>query len=199
MKKLFFWLSILVAAWGYASIAQAAGDAQLLSKIANLAAKPEAMSANFTQTKQIKGFRSPAVSSGNIILARQKGMLWRTLTPFQSVLKITETGIVETQGNQVNQIASGQGLKNVTKVMSSLLSGDFSDLQQYFSYTGSIQSKSWVLHLTPKDSQMSRKISNIQLSGDSFVKRAVIYETNGDVSTIVFTNTRAISANGLTF
>ena len=191
-----FWL---VSALMCASVAQAQDNAQLLNRIANISAKPEAMQANFKQSKKINGFRAPVVSSGKVVLVRQRGMLWFTQAPYQSSLHITANGIVEKQGGQSTQIANAQGMKNMTQIMSAMLSGNFSGLNQYFNFSGTAQAKSWALHLTPLDEHMRRSISNIDLSGGQFVNRAVIYEVSGDVTTIVFSQAHPISSNNAGF
>lgn len=192
-KNIVFTLIWALATLVCVPVTHAQNSDPLLAKIAHISAKPEAMQANFKQTKQIKGFRAPVVSSGKIVLARQRGMLWVTQAPYQSTLKITANGVVETQGGQSNQIANAQGMKNMTRIMSSMLSGDFSDLRQYFRFAGSAKPTSWALHLTPMDEHMRRSIANIDLAGGQFVNRAVIYEISGDVTTIVFSQAHPIS------
>ena len=39
---------------------------------------------SFEQRKSIKGFRNPLVSRGEFIVARQRGVVWRTVEPFGS-------------------------------------------------------------------------------------------------------------------
>ena len=181
-----FWL-------GLSGTALADSSAQLLAQIARISANPEALQANFTQSKNIKGFRSPMQSSGKVILARQKGMLWVTEQPYQSTLKINPNGISEVRNGQTQQLGNAQSMSAMTQVMSSMLAGDFSSLQRYFSFTGKVSGNSWNLSLQPSDAQVKRVISSIQLRGGQYVNQAVIREMNGDITTIRFLNPRAVS------
>ncbi len=181
-----FWL-------GLTGTALADSSTQLLAQIARISANPEALQANFTQSKNIKGFRSPMQSSGKVILARQKGMLWVTEQPYQSTLKINPNGISEVRNGQTQQLGNAQSMSAMTQVMSSMLAGDFSSLQRYFSFTGKVSSNSWNLTLQPSDAQVKRVISSIQLRGGQYVNQAIIREINGDVTTIRFLNPRAVS------
>ena len=104
-----FWL-------GLTGTALADSSTQLLAQIARISANPEALQANFTQSKNIKGFRSPMQSSGKVILARQKGMLWVTEQPYQSTLKINPNGISEVRNGQTQQLGNAQSMSARTQV-----------------------------------------------------------------------------------
>jgi outer membrane lipoprotein-sorting protein len=183
-------LLLTASAWGQ-------NQDQLLTQVTKILAKPDALQAAFSQNKQLKGFKFPSVSSGRVLIARQRGMLWITEAPFQSVLKISASGITETRSGQSTQIANAQSMKTMNTVLSGMLSGDFSSLQRYFRMTGNATKNSWTLNLTPVDANIARSISSIQMSGGRYVNRVVVREKNGDTSNITFSNTSPISASAV--
>ena len=84
----------------------------------------------FEQDKHIAGFAKPLKSSGDYLLLRGKGVLWRTLTPFASQLALTRDAI---RGDGVQVDASKEpGVRVVTSLMLALLDGQLSALESQF-------------------------------------------------------------------
>ena len=184
---------------GAALAAPNANSPALLNQIARMNANADAIQSGFTQSKNVKGFNSPIKSSGTVSIVRNRGMLWVTDKPYQSTLKINQSGISEVRGGQTQQLGNTQSMSVVTQVMTGMMAGDFSSLQRYFSFTGQASGKSWSLNLKATDPQVKRVINTVQLRGGQFVQQAVINEVNGDITTVRFLNPHAASSASVNF
>lgn len=182
-----------------ASSAFANPQSDLLAQVSTVLNKPAGLQVSFSQTKQLKGFKAPVVSSGRVLIAAQRGMLWMTESPYQSVLKITPSGLSELRGGQTTQMGNAQSMKSMSAILSGMLSGDFSPLQRYFRFSGQTKAGLWQLSLKPVDANVARAISSIQMSGGRYVNRVVVHEANGDTSIIRFSGATPInpSSTGL--
>lgn len=159
--------------------------------------QPEWLRGEFTQTKKVPGFAKPLVSKGDFVLARGRGVLWRTLTPFASELRLTRDEIRATQGGQTAMrldAAREPAVRLINTLMFALLDGDVSGLADLFELSGSIKGTSWQLALTPKPGALQQVLKKVELEGDGFVRRIQLFEANGDESLIQLANLRANAA-----
>lgn len=178
-----------------ATNASAKDATQLLTQVSNILAKPDALQVSFKQVKQVKGFKAPLTSSGHILIARDRGILWITETPYQSALRVTPNGISEIRGGQSTQIGNAQSMKSMSAIMSGMLAGNFSPLQRYFRFSGNASGSRWSLSLTPLDANVARAISGIQMSGGHYVNHVTVRESNGDVANIELSGASPIAAS----
>jgi outer membrane lipoprotein-sorting protein len=173
---------------------------QLLQTVSSSLTRTEGLQAQFRQVKQIRGFRTSMVSTGKLVAVNNKGMLWITESPSASTLKITPNGMVENRSGTNTSIDYGSSTKTINTIFSSVLTGNFGLLQQYFNITGSAQSKgAWNLNLIPNSPNMKQAIMQIQVSGARYVQSVRISEANGDQSVITFSQTEAISPGSVSF
>ena len=168
---------------------------QLLTQVSNILAKPDALQVSFKQMKQVKGFKAPLTSTGHILIARDRGIMWITESPYQNVLRITPDGISEIRGGQSTQIGNAQSMKSMSAIMSGMFAGNFSPLQRYFRFSGKASGSSWSLNLTPLNANVARAISSIQMSGGRYVNRVTVHESNGDVANIGLSGASPIAAS----
>ena len=155
--------------------------------------QPEWLRGDFTQTKKVPGFAKPLVSTGNFVAARGRGVLWRTLKPFASELRLTQNEIRATQGGQTAMrldAAREPAVRLITTLMFSLLNGDVSGLADVFELNGSVKGAGWQLFLTPKPGALQQVLKKVELEGDGFVRRIQLFEANGDESVIQLTGQR---------
>src|SRR5471032_1560603 len=73
----------------------------LAAQIQSLLAKPATLCGHFEQTKTLSGMKKPLLSNGRFCVVNGKGVLWRTLQPFPSTLRLTRDEIVNYQGDRV--------------------------------------------------------------------------------------------------
>ena len=56
-----------------------------VAKIQAILAKPKILCGRFDQSKQLAGMKKPLLSNGRFCISAGKGVLWRTLQPFQNI------------------------------------------------------------------------------------------------------------------
>lgn len=185
--------ALLITLWPVAAIAEPG----LAQAVRERLQQPEWLHGEFTQTKKVPGFAKPLVSTGNFVAARGRGVLWRSLKPFASELRLTQNEIRATQGGQTAMrldAAREPAVRLITTLMFSLLNGDVSGLADVFELTGTTKGASWQLSLTPKPGALQQVLKKVELEGDGFVRRIQLFEANGDESLIQLTGQRVDAA-----
>jgi outer membrane lipoprotein-sorting protein len=157
-----------------------AGEAVLTEITARLARTPIAQG-DFHQQKHLKVLHKPLISTGTFTYHRDKGVIWKTLTPVASLLLVNESKLLTGQGEQAVPAAFG-------KVFKAMLGGDISALTEGFNVTGTDQKSSWQMELIPKDEMLKKIISTMVLSGDTELRNLEIREAGGNITRITFTN-----------
>ncbi|MFG6441901.1 outer membrane lipoprotein carrier protein LolA [Roseateles sp. LKC17W] len=189
MKRRALLLTLLpAAAWAQSNLAQS---------VRERLQQPEWLRGDFTQTKKVPGFAKPLLSSGNFVAARGRGVLWRTLKPFASELRLTQTEIRATQGGQTAmklEASREPAVRLINTLMFALLNGDVSGLADVFDLKGSVNGAGWQLALAPKAGPLQQVLQRVSLEGDGFVRRIQLFEANGDESLIQLTNQRTDGA-----
>ncbi|MBW8843486.1 MAG: outer membrane lipoprotein carrier protein LolA [Burkholderiales bacterium] len=185
--------TLLIALWPVAAIAEPG----LAQAVRERLQQPEWLRGEFTQTKKVPGFAKPLVSRGDFVLARGRGVLWRTVKPFASELRLTQNEIRATQGGQTAMrldAAREPAVRLITTLMFSLLNGDVSGLADVFELNGSVKGAGWQLSLSPKPGPLQQVLKKVELEGDGFVRRIQLFEANGDESLIQLTGQRVDAA-----
>jgi hypothetical protein len=182
MKRLFLsiWLALAIAP------VQAALPT---AKIQAALAKPKILCGRFDQSKQLVGMKKPLLSSGRFCVAAGKGVLWRTLQPFPSTLRLTRDEIVHMQGERVAVRLDAKQepvVRMINNVLFSLLAGDLGQLETLFEGEGSVQDNQWSVALKARDPGLAKVIAGVSLEGGAFVKQITIHEASGDLTNIVF-------------
>jgi len=153
-------------------------------------ARPDVLRGQFTQEKQVSGFRNPLRSQGRFVVARQHGVIWTTLKPFPSELVVTADRILSRQrdgSTRVELDAREQpALRSVNAIMFALMSGDVQALSSQFNVAASREGQGWQLRLTPKSPMLAKAFASLTLQGDRYVRRVEIVEANTDRTQIQF-------------
>lgn len=188
-------------AWGQtasapaaASAAPQANAAAVLQDIAKqlTANTPAVLRGQFEQRKSVAGFKNPLVSQGRFVVARERGLLWSTDTPFASQLLIKPNQLISFNGaaKEVLDATREPGLRAFNQLIIALLAGDVSALQSQFDVvqasTATPSQPRWTLRLRPKEAGMARFIQEISLEGQDFVEQVQLQEGSGDSSLIRF-------------
>ena len=190
MKRLLASLLLTVATFANAAPA-------LTEQIGQLLARPAVLRGEFEQQRQVQGFSKPLVSRGSFVVARGRGVLWSTRTPFASQLVLTQAQIRATQDGKVNfqlDAAAEPAVRVINSVLFGLLDGDVAALSAHFKLEGQVDGKAWRLSLQPSDAALARMMSRIELEGDQYVRRIRIFDASGDRSTLVFSAQREDAA-----
>ncbi|MBJ7516579.1 MAG: outer membrane lipoprotein carrier protein LolA, partial [Stenotrophomonas sp.] len=107
-------------------VAGAADDA--MQAIAREVARPAVLRGEFSQEKQVAGFRNPLRSQGRFVVARERGVIWTTLKPFPSEMVITAERILSRQPDGTTRVEldarEQPAMRSVNAILFALMSGD---------------------------------------------------------------------------
>lgn len=175
-----------------------------LAWIAIPAAEPDAMArrlnaapllyGKFVQEKAIKGLKKPLISRGDFLVARDKGVIWRTQKPFAAAVAVTPKGIwsvKETAAGPARSPVHQGNLGMAMEMIRNVLAGDASALGKTFRTDAGGTDSAWTLALQPKDAGMARFIKSVSLRGGAHVDAVEYLEANGDATRIVFSDVAA--------
>lgn len=188
-------LAVTMTAAVLAAVSAAPAQAAVQgSKIQAMLAKPAIMCGRFDQTKTLAGMKKPLASNGRFCVVAGKGVLWRTLKPFPSTLRLTRDEIVNYQGDRVAMRLDAKTeptVRMINNVLFSLLSGDLAQLESLFEVDGAVDANSWNVSLKAKQAALEKAIGTIKLDGGAYVKNIVMSEASGDRTAIVFSDIKA--------
>ena len=150
---------------------------------------------SFEQEKQLKGFRHSLQSSGDFLLARDRGVVWNTRKPFASSIVITKQHLLTTTGADGAQkrvaAAGSPGVGTAPTLMLALLTGDTVTLAEQFEIKPSeLADGRWQLELLPRTGALKKAFRRIALQGDRNVETIRIEERSGDHTEIRFLDLR---------
>ena len=159
--------------------------------------KPAKLCGHFEQVKQLVDIKKPLVSSGHFCVESGKEIVWATEKPFTNTLTLTPDSIRQSHGTVVTSDLNAKQepvVKMINNVLFSLLAGDLTQLQQLFIFNGAILGKQWYITLDGRDPHLAQALGQIKLQGSRFVKQVVMRASNGDKTTIVFSQLKTAHA-----
>ncbi len=162
---------------------------QAIVKIQSMLAKPSVLCGRFDQTKQLTGMKKPLVSTGRFCVVTGKGILWRTLKPFPSTLRLTPDEIVNYQGDRVAMRLDAKQeptVRMINSVLFSLLAGDLLQLTTLFEIDSKVEAATWQVALKARSPALAKAIGTISLNGGAYVKSMTMKEAGGDQTTVIF-------------
>lgn len=180
----------LAAAGMWPLLTNAAGSAILVEGVRQRLADAPVARGEFEQRKTVQGFKHALVSRGDYLVARDRGVVWRTREPFASTLVVTRERLVTHQadGRVVSRLEARDepALRMVNEMLFALMAADLASLVQRFRVDGSLQAEGWRLLLEPRDAALARWVTRIELEGDRHVRELRLREAQGDESVIRF-------------
>lgn len=189
MKR--FCASLILAAVFPVAAQAAAPSAAPVAEIQSMLAKPEQLCGRFQQTKHLAGMKKPLLSSGRFCVVAGKGVLWRTLKPFQNTLRLKRDEIVHMQGSRVSmrlEASQEPAVRMINGVLLSLLGGDLGQLDKLFEVDGSVTGDAWRVALKARNDAVARAVGAISLEGGAYVKSIRMVDAGGDRTEIVFSD-----------
>ncbi len=190
MNRLLRTLCVLMLLCGLAAGVTAAPPADV-NLVKQRVAKVTVLRGDFTQEKQVSGFKNPLRSQGRFVLAQEHGVIWTTLKPFPSEVVVTRDRILSRQrdgSTRVELDARQQpAMRSVNAIMFALMSGDAQALSAQFNVTvEALPQDGWRMQLTPRSAMLAKVFTGLKLSGDRYVREVEITEANQDVTRIHF-------------
>jgi hypothetical protein len=172
-----------------------AADVAGLEAIKKHLAPFDGLKGGFEQSKKIRVIKKPLKSEGDFLLFKGKGVIWRTLKPMTSTLRISRDDIAELKGGKAAILVSMKdqpALGIIGKVLFAVFSADVDELKRHFDFTKVVPPDAaghWSAALRPRDAMVRKGVESIELEGGRFVEAITLGEANGDVSMIRFSNT----------
>jgi len=187
MNRLLRTLCVLVMLAG-AAPAWAANDVEAVKQ---RVAKVAVLRGDFTQEKQVAGFKNPLRSQGRFVLAQDHGVIWTTLKPFPSEVVVTRDRILSRQSDGSSRVEldgrQQPAMRSVNAIMFALMSGDAQALSAQFTVKVEVlPGNAWRMQLTPRSPMLGKVFAQLTLSGDRYVREVQINEANQDVTRIHF-------------
>lgn len=171
--------------------------ADAMQEIRQRVGTPESVRGQFEQKKHIAALERPLRSRGDFLVARNRGVVWRTQTPFPQVLKLTRREIIQEQNGKVRFQLSAErepAVKAVNQVLFALFAGDFAALEQSFTSSGKVEGERWRVTMQPSSNALAQLFKEIRLEGARTVQRVELFEANGDRTEIRFKDMQINSA-----
>lgn len=164
-----------------------AGDAvaPLLRQVRQRLVDEPVVRGTFEQRKLVKGFRNPVVSSGDFVVSRQRGILWRTVQPFASTLVVTRDSVVArgADGSVARRLSANEepAVRTISETLFGVMAADLGVLAQRFLVDGELAGREgWRLVLTPRDAALARWVQHVELEGERFLRAIRLQEGSGD-------------------
>jgi outer membrane lipoprotein-sorting protein len=194
LRTLVVLLSLLVAVPALA--APALADVNLVKQ---RVAKVGVLRGEFTQEKQVAGFKNPLRSQGSFVLAQDHGVIWTTLKPFPSEVVVTRDRILSRQRDGSSRVEldgrQQPAMRSVNAIMFALMSGDAQALSAQFTVkVEALPNNGWTMQLSPRSAMLAKVFTGLALSGDRYVREVQITEANQDVTRIHFAGMRETPA-----
>ena len=160
----------------------------LLDKVKQQLKDAPVVRGKFEQEKSIKGFKQPLRSSGEFVVAKNKGIVWHVLKPFESTLIVKPDSLQSRRGDgEVSMQMRAEDepvLRTVNAMLFAVMSADLVQLRQFFEVSGKAQASGWQMHLVPRDPMLAQWLASVDLQGGAFVREVKLQEARGDSSVI---------------
>jgi outer membrane lipoprotein-sorting protein len=155
----------------------------------------EALQGHFTQLRHLSGFERPIKSEGDFYFIPDHGLIWQTVSPFNTRLEINKDGTrqsIEGEETMTLSVAQFPALKTLHEVLEQSLRGNWSELETQFKSPLSQTTTGWTLLFHPKDQNLSLAFEELQLSGARFLNQLIIKKTLGDWDEIHFSDQKVL-------
>lgn len=152
----------------------------------------------YTQKKTLHELDKPLLAEGTFVFAREVGIAWRTVKPFDSELVITGREIIQRdRGGASLRLSAEQqpGVRAVAGVFFAVFALDFAALESLFELHSRRTPAGWELGLRPRPG-LAGAIRQITVRGRAHVERVLLSDANGDETDIRLRGTVA-SSEGL--
>lgn len=178
------------------AVTPGAAEAGLVARIATQLAEKVGVRAQFKQTQTLAALAAPLVSTGSLVFARDRGVIWRTDTPYRITYVIGDASVtkIDANGHRSTSGASRGGMTQVSRMMRAMLGGDLSALYSQFDVAADGTTARWHMRLTPNQPQLAQFVKTLSMEGGAFLRTLEITAANGDTTRIDFSANEGIDA-----
>ena len=146
--------------------------------------------AHFTQTRTIKDLPQPLKSAGNMLIARDRGLLWDQTSPFPMQLLLDDKRMIQAINGQPPQIITAENnpqMFQFNHLLRALFQADRKVLEENFRVEfADLGAGRWTLRLTPITTPLDKIFATIDLAGSTYLDTIQLNDKQGDRTDIVF-------------
>lgn len=147
--------------------------------------------AHFDQTRTIKDLPQPLQSQGQMLIARDQGLLWDQTSPFPMQLLLDDKRMVQVINGQPPQIITAENNPQMFQfnyLLRALFQADRKVLEQNFRVEFSDKGEGrWTLRLTPTTTPLDKIFNTIDLAGQTYLESIQLNDKQGDRTDIALT------------
>ncbi|ELP5685389.1 outer membrane lipoprotein carrier protein LolA [Salmonella enterica] len=146
--------------------------------------------AHFDQTRTIKDLPQPLRSQGEMLIARDTGLLWDQKTPFPMLLMLDDKRMVQVINHQPAQVITAENnpqMFQFNHLLRALFQADRKVLEQNFRIDFQDKGQGrWTLRLTPTTTPLDKIFATIDLAGQTWLESIQLNDKQGDRTDIAF-------------
>ncbi|EJY1265952.1 outer membrane lipoprotein carrier protein LolA [Escherichia coli] len=147
--------------------------------------------AHFDQTRAIKDLPQPLRSQGQMLIARDQGLLWDQTSPFPMQLLLDDKRMVQVINGQPPQIITAENnpqMFQFNHLLRALFQADRKVLEQNFRVEFADKGEGrWTLRLTPTTTPLDKIFNTIDLAGQTYLESIQLNDKQGDRTDIALT------------
>ena len=147
--------------------------------------------AHFDQTRTIKDLPQPLRSQGQMLIARDQGLLWDQTSPFPMQLLLDDKRMVQVINGQPPQIITAENnpqMFQFNHLLRALFQADRKVLEQNFRVEFADKGEGpWTLRLTPTTTPLYKIFNTIDLAGQTYLESIQLNDKQGDRTDIALT------------
>lgn len=140
--------------------------------------------AHFTQTRAIKDLPQPLRSQGDMLIARDTGLLWDQKSPFPMLLMLDDARMVQRVNGQPPQVITAENnpqMFQFNHLLRALFQADRKVLEQNFRIEFQDKGEGcWSLRLTPVTTPLDKIFATIDLAGQTYLETIQLNDKQGD-------------------
>ena len=147
--------------------------------------------AHFDQPRTIKDLPQPLRSQGQMLIARDQGLLWDQTSPFPMQLLLDDKRMVQVINGQPPQIITAENnpqMFQFNHLLRALFQADRKVLEQNFRVEFADKGEGrWTLRLTPTTTPLDKIFNTIDLAGQTYLESIQLNDKQGDRTDIALT------------
>lgn len=148
--------------------------------------------AHFEQTRTIKDLPQPLRSRGEMLIARDNGLLWDQKAPFPMTLLLDDNRMVQTINGQPPQIVTADNnpqMFQFNHLLRALFQADRKVLEENFRIDFKDAGDGrWSLVLTPTTTPLDKVFASLELGGATYLESIVLNDKQGDRTDIALSH-----------
>lgn len=140
--------------------------------------------AHFEQTRTIKDLPQPLRSNGEMLIARDSGLLWDQKAPFPMTLLLDDKRMVQVINGQPPQTITAENnpqMFQFNHLLRALFQADRKVLEENFRIDfKDLGNGRWSLLLTPTTTPLDKIFASMDLGGATYLESIVLNDKQGD-------------------